>query len=83
MSVRVILWIAIGIATGVTHAVSLWRSAHAHGMPEFGVVWRLPLVAAVLVFAALTQGLIPAVLGWAAGLAAASVVYLVRTRRWM
>ena len=29
MSTRMILWMVIGIAAGVTHAVALWRSAHA------------------------------------------------------
>lgn len=82
MSIRVILWIGIGFAAGVTQAVSLWRSSHAR-RPGWSVVWRLPVVAAALVSAALAQALPAAVIGWAAGLTAASIACLVRERRWM
>jgi hypothetical protein len=77
-----ILWMAIGIAAGVTHAASLWRSSHTRTQ-GWSAVWRLPVVAAVLVSAALVHTLLPAAIGWVAGLTVASVVYLLRERRWM
>ena len=83
MSTRMILWMAIGIAAGVAHAVTLWRSAHADTTQGWSAVWRLPAVAAVLVSAALAHTLLPAVIGWVTGLTVASVVYLVKERRWM
>ena len=83
MSTRMILWMVIGIAAGVTHAVALWRSAHAYKTQGWSAVWRLPVVVAVLVSAALAHALIPAVIGWAAGLIVASVGHLARERRWM
>ena len=83
MSVRAMLWIAMGIAAGATHAVALWRSTHASKIQGWGVVWRLPAVAVVLVFAAFAHALLPAVIGWLVGLTTASVLSLVRTRRWM
>lgn len=83
MSVRLIVWTAIAIAAGVTHAAGLWRSAHASKNPGWSAAWRLPVVAAVLVSAALAHTLLPAVVGWAAGLTVASVVYLARERQWM
>jgi len=83
MSTRMILWMVLGIAVGVTHAVALWRSAHAYRTQEWSAVWRLPVVAAVLVSAALGHTLIPAVIGWAVGLIVTSVGHLARDRRWM
>ena len=83
MSIRVIVWTAIAVAAGVVHAAGLWRSAHASKNHAWVAMWRLPVVAAVLVSAALEQTLFLVVVGWAAGLTAASVVYLVRERRWM
>lgn len=82
MSTRMIIWIAIGIAAGVTHSVSLWRSSHGR-IQGWSAVWRLPVVAAVLLSAALVHTLLPAVIGWIAGLTVASTVYLLRERRWM
>jgi hypothetical protein len=86
MNVWVIFWGAIGVATGATHAGALWRSSQASKAPRWGVAWlawRLPAVAAVLVFAALGHGLLPAVIGWLVGLTTMSALYLARTRRWM
>ena len=82
MSTRMILWMVIGLAAGVIHAASLWRSAHA-ATPGWSAVWRLPVVAAGLVSAALVHALLPAAIGWFAGLTVASMVYLLRARRWM
>lgn len=80
---RIILWAAIGIVTGVAHAVALWRSTHAYKAPGWSAAWRLPIVAATLVFAALAHGLLPAVVGWLVGLSVASIFRLGGTRRWM
>jgi hypothetical protein len=82
MSTRIILWTVIGIAAGVTHAASLWRSSHAR-IQGWSAVLRLPVVAAALVSAALVHTLLPAAVGWFAGLTLASIVYLLRTRQWM
>ena len=82
MSAHVVLWTAIGVATGVTHAAALWRSTHACKTQGWSAAWRLPIVAAVLAFAALAHALPPTMAGWLAGLSAASVLYLTRTRRW-
>lgn len=82
MSTRMILWMAIGIAAGVMHAASLWRSSHA-ATQGWSAVWRLPVVAAVLVSAAIVHALLPAATGWFAGLTVGSMVYLLRERRWM
>jgi hypothetical protein len=82
MSMRMILWTVIGISAGVTHAASLWRCSHAVTQ-GWTAVWRLPVVAGVLVSAALVHALLPAVVGWFAGLTLASMVYLLRARRWM
>ena len=83
MNIWMVLWSVIGIAVGVIHAVSLWRCAHAYKIQGWSAVWRLPLVAAVLVSAALAHTLIPAVIGWAAGFIVASMGHLAKERRWM
>jgi hypothetical protein len=83
MSARAMLWIGIGLAAGVMHATSLWRSAREYQTRGWGAVWRLPVVAGVLVVAALARALLSAVVGWLIGLSATSVATLVRTRQWM
>lgn len=82
MSVRDLLWLSIGIATGVTHAVALWRATHASDAPGWSALWRLPVVAAVLVLSVLARSLPAAVIGWATGLTLTSVRYLAGRRRW-
>ena len=81
MSIHMIVWMATGIAVGLTHAASLWRSSHA-GTQGWSAAWRLPVVAAVLVFAALAHMLLPVIVGWFAGFSVACTVYLLRGRRW-
>ena len=84
MSTMFVLWVAIGVAVGVSHARALWRSAHrTHDVGWWGVAWRLPLVGITLVIAAFAGRLIPAVVGWAGGLAITSAVLLLGQRRWM
>ena len=83
MTLVMILWLVTGVAVGVAHAVGLWRSAHASKTQGWSAVWRMPAVTAVLVSAALAHTLVPAAIGWAAGLIAASVGHLARERRWM
>ena len=83
MSIRVVVWTAIAVAAGVIHAAGLWRSAHGSTNPAWSAACRLPVVAAILVFAGLAHTLLLAVVGWAAGLTVASVVYLARERQWM
>jgi hypothetical protein len=83
MTVQTIVWITIGVAAGVTHTTSLWHSARESKAPIWGAVWRLPLVAGVLLIAAIAQGLLPVVVGWVVGLSGTSVLHLARSRRWM
>ena len=84
MSAMFLLWMAIGVAVGVAHARALWRTAHCrNGAAWYGVAWRLPLVGIVLVVSALVGRLLPATVGWAAGLVFAGVIFLVSQRRWM
>ena len=82
MSITFVVWLAIGSATGASHAVALWRTARRPTRGDWGFLWRLPLVAATLVVAALVGGLVPAVIGWAAGLVMTSAIFLVSQRRW-
>ena len=81
MTVMLVLWLLIGVATGVLHAFAL-RSA-AHSMTgRVGLPLRLPLVGVALVVAALVGRILPTAAGWAAGLATTGAVLLVRQRRW-
>ena len=82
MTAMFVLWLLIGVATGVLHAFALWGAAHRM-TGRIGLPWRLPLVGAALVAAALVGGILPTAAGWAAGLATTGVVLLVRQRRWM
>jgi hypothetical protein len=45
-------------------------------------IWRLPLVAVTLVSAALAGRLLPASIGWVAGLLIGGVIFLVSQRQW-
>ena len=81
MSVFVVSWTAAGLGIGAAHAAALWRHANRLGLADWGAIWRLPAVAAVLVGSAFAGALLPAVGGWACGLAATSgVLYLGRER---
>ena len=82
MSVTVLLWLAIGSATGASHAAALWRTARRSTHAEWGFLWRLPIVATTLVVAALVGRLVPAAIGWAAGLGVTAVILLVSQGRW-
>ncbi len=68
MSGPAALWTGIGLAAGASHAVALWRSADRGTYVAWTAVFRLPLVGAVLVAAALARALLPAVGGWIIGL---------------
>ena len=82
MSAIVLLWVVIGTAVGVSHATALWRGAHRlNGTGWWGFAWRLPLVGITLVVAALVGQLVPATVGWAAGLAVTGVI-LLGSQRW-
>ena len=83
MNLMFFLWMTIGAATGVSHATALWKSARRWDQAGWGFAWRLPLVVVTLVVAALVGRLLPAALGWVAGLALTSIVLLIGQRRWM
>ena len=83
MNLMVLLWVAIGAATGVSHATALWHTARRLEGPGWGFAWRLPLVGITLIVAALVGRLLPAAVGWVAGLALTSLVFLIGQRRWM
>lgn len=82
MSLQSILWLTLGTAAGVTHAVALWRASHASTGQGLSAVWRLPVVAAVLVAAAVAHALVAAGMGWTTGLTLTGAWYLARRRRW-
>ena len=82
MSIIFLLWLAIGAATGASHAAALWRTARRPTRADWGFPWRLPLVAVTLVVAALVGRLVPAATGWAAGLVVTGVIFLVSQGRW-
>lgn len=81
MSPIFFLWVGIGAATGVSHATALWRTARRVDRGLWGI-WRLPLVAVTLVSAALAGRLLPAAIGWVAGLLIGGVIFLVSQRQW-
>ena len=83
MTLMFLLWMAIGVATGAAHATALRHAARRYDQAGWGFVWRLPLVMVTLVVAALVGRLFPAALGWMAGLALTSLVFLMGQRRWM
>lgn len=83
MNLMFLLWIAIGAATGASHAAALWRTAHGARSADWSFPWRLPVVAITLVISALVGRLVPAAIGWAAGLVLTGVGFLVSKRRWM
>jgi hypothetical protein len=74
------IWIAAGAACGGAQAFALWRRAHGWRDQPLAGAWRLPLVAGFLVAAALAGLLLPATLGWACGLVAASALLIARSR---
>jgi hypothetical protein len=82
MTGTVVAWIAIGAVAGVMHAAALWRTAHDWTGPPLATAWRLPAVAAVLVGAAFAGTLLPAVSGWAGGLAGTGAFLCLRSHRW-
>ena len=82
MSIVFVLWVAIGVATGASHAMALWRTAHRPTRADWGFPWRLPLVAVTLVVAALVGRLIPAAIGWAAGLVMTGAILVGGLARW-
>jgi hypothetical protein len=82
MNAGTLVWVVVGTAVGVSHATALWRTAHRwNGTGWWGFAWRLPLVGITLVVAALVGRLVPAAVGWAAGLAVTGVIFLV-SQRW-
>ena len=83
MNLMFLLWMAIGAATGVAHATALRHTARRWDRAGWEFAWRLPLVVVTLIVAALVGRLLPAALGWAAGLALTSLVFLMGQRRWM
>lgn len=68
MSGLAALWTAVGLTAGAAHAVALWRSAHRGTYVAWSAAFRMPLLGAVLVAAALSRALLPAVGGWIVGL---------------
>ena len=83
MNLMFLLWMAIGAATGAVHATALRHAARRWDRTGWGFLWRVPLVVVTLVVAALAGRLFPAALGWMAGLALTSLVFLMGQRRWM
>lgn len=83
MSVMFVVWMGVGAATGVGHAVAVWRTTRRGAHAGWGLPWRLPLVGVTLVIAALVGRLVPAAIGWAGGLAITGVVLLASQRRWI
>ena len=82
MSITFFLWLAIGSATGASHAAALWRTVGRPTRGDWGFLWRLPLVAVTLVVAALVGRLVPAAVGWAAGLVVTGAILLMSKGRW-
>lgn len=83
MSVRWMVWAAVGMLAGVGQAAALWQAAHRPRGTQVSVrglqwshVMRLPVVAGVLIASAVAGGLLPATAGWAVALLAAGAFYL-------
>jgi len=72
MSAQTLLWATVGLLTGGVHATALWRAAHRPATigAAMGIV-RIAGVGAMLVLAAVNQGIVPAAVGW--GLAYSSM----------
>ena len=81
MTIGSLTWVAVGLGFGALHATGLWDAAHRAG-GRLGLPWRLPLVAALLVLAALVGQILLVTGGWAAGLVATAVLFLLRQRQW-
>ena len=81
MSLRLILWMLAGAGAGLAHATALWRSANQWRERPFAALWRMPLVAALLVGAAVSGSIITAAAGWASGFGLAGVVLAARSGR--
>lgn len=81
MTFRVALWIALGAVAGAAQAAALWQTAHAWSRASLATAWRLPAVVAVLVAAAFAGTLLPAVSGWACGLASTGGLLCLRSER--
>jgi hypothetical protein len=72
------VWIALGVAIGAVHSASLWWSAHHWAPSSIAVVCRLPIVAVVLIACMTGGAALPAIGGWASGLAAMSAFLCLR-----
>lgn len=82
MSVSLLAWFVIGAAVGASHAVALWRAAHRPSRQGWAFLWRLPLVVAMLIAAALSGTLIAAAIGWTTGLTVTAGALLIGRKRW-
>lgn len=67
-----ILWCAVGLITGTSHAHFLWHSARDESLAA-GAILRLSAVGAVFFGAALLGGILPMAGGWAVAFPAAVI----------
>ena len=73
-----LIWITLGAAIGAAHSVSLWWTAHHWATSSLAVVCRLPIVAVVVIACVTGGGALPAIGGWATGLACTSAFLCIR-----
>ncbi len=75
------VWFAMGFLLGGLHVASLWLATrHRSALRATTGLLRLPVVAALLVVAALAGGAVPACVGWGGGFLAGSLVCVVRDK---
>jgi hypothetical protein len=77
----VTIWFCLGALSGVGHGIGLWRAANARPSSRHWRAARLPLVAVVLIAAAVGGGLVAAAIGWASGFVVAAAVVAIRSAR--
>ena len=76
--IAVAIWITVGAAIGAAHSASLWWTAHHWATSSLAVVCRLPIVAVVFIACIAGGGALPAIGGWATGLAGMSAFLCLR-----
>jgi hypothetical protein len=75
-------WLAFGVALGVLHATSVWRSTkHTSAITAFIGMARLLTIGLALAAGAVGGGVLPAAAGWAVGFfASVGLVMATRSR---
>jgi hypothetical protein len=74
------LWPLAGLTAGLGHAAALWRTAHRPRADSVAAA-RMPLIFALLAGATMSGRLLPALGGWAGGLAATAAWLVARSGR--